>query len=162
MLAQSRHRLQRFDTVDRLRTAQPGKGESGQSEQSQCDFFHALSIDARSGDDRWYSIQDSLYDSRMTRYGHNLGYIDELYRRFDMKENSGSTLIASWKYFGPSRVAEMKTGANSGSDDLYCTYLNNARTRSAVQSGESSPSWGDDDSDRLGFDGASRMITKRW
>ena len=45
---------------------------------------------------------------------------------------------------------------------MTCTYLNNSRTRSAVQSPLSSPGWGQVDSDRLGYDGAGRMITKRW
>jgi hypothetical protein len=45
---------------------------------------------------------------------------------------------------------------------VTCTYLNNSRTRSAVQSPLSSPAWGQVDSDRLGYDGAGRMITKRW
>jgi len=38
----------------------------------------------------------------------------------------------------------------------------NARTRSSVQGGQSIPGWGDQSSDRLGFDGASRQITKRY
>ena len=45
---------------------------------------------------------------------------------------------------------------------MTCTYLNNSRTRSAVQSPLSSPGWGQVDSDRLGYDGPGRTITKRW
>ena len=45
---------------------------------------------------------------------------------------------------------------------LICTHMNNARTNSAVQSSVSNPAWGDRSSDRLGFDGAGRMIAKRY
>ena len=36
---------------------------------------------------------------------------------------------------------------------LTCTWLNNSRTHSAVQPGVSNPGRGDQDSDRLGYDG---------
>lgn len=68
------------------------------------------------------------------------------------------TDIAQWWFFGPGRVAELKLG-----NGLYCTQMNNARTNSAVQSPSSAnPAWGDVSSDRLGYDGAGRMITKRY
>ena len=46
--------------------------------------------------------------------------------------------------------------------DLVCSHLNNARARSAMQFGLASPAWGDVESDRLGYDGAGRMIAKRY
>ena len=55
------------------------------------------------------------------------------------------------------RVAELELG-----NGLFCTHMNNARTNSAVQSSVSNPAWGDQSSDRLGYDGAGRMITKRY
>ena len=45
---------------------------------------------------------------------------------------------------------------------LICTQLNNARTNSMVQSPDvPNPAWGDQSSDRLGYDGSGRMICKR-
>jgi len=68
------------------------------------------------------------------------------------------TSIATWSFWGPSRVAELALG-----NGLICTHLNNTRTNSAVQSpGVPNPDWGDRSSDRLGYDGAGRMITKRY
>ncbi|OQB84023.1 MAG: tRNA nuclease WapA precursor [Planctomycetes bacterium ADurb.Bin126] len=54
-------------------------------------------------------------------------------------------------------MAEVKLG-----NGLILTHMNNARTRSAVQDGVASPAWGDQSSDRLGYDGAGRMIVKRF
>jgi hypothetical protein len=62
---------------------------------------------------------------------------------------------------------------DSASNGLMCTRMNNARTRSAVQSGLANPAWGDKATDRLGYDpaspqrvrrasGAGRTITKRY
>jgi RHS repeat-associated protein len=82
---------------------------------------------------------------------------DLLYRRTDVKETSGGANIAKWSFFGPGRVAECELG-----NGLICSHLNNARTRSASQAGQSNPGWGGQSSDRLGFDGAGRMITKRY
>ncbi len=45
---------------------------------------------------------------------------------------------------------------------LICSWMNNARTNSAVQSTVSNPAWGDQSSDRLGYDGSGRMVTKRF
>ncbi len=70
--------------------------------------------------------------------------------------DAGGT-IASWQFFGPSRVAEVELA-----NGLICTFMNNARTRSARQSGQSTPAWGNQSSDRLGYDGSGRMITKRY
>jgi YD repeat-containing protein len=42
------------------------------------------------------------------------------------------------------------------------THLNNNRTNSAVQTGVPNPGWGTRSSDRLGYDGAGRLITKRY
>ena len=79
---------------------------------------------------------------------------DELYR---LKEITDGSAIAQWSFYGPGRVAEQELA-----NGLTCTYLNNARTNSAVQTTESNPAWGDDSSDRLGYDGAGRTITKRY
>jgi len=82
---------------------------------------------------------------------------DLLYRKTLVEETSGGADIAAWKFFGPARVAEV-TLANG----LACTSMNNARTHSAVQSTVSNPAWGNVSSDRLGYDGAGRMIAKRY
>ena len=66
--------------------------------------------------------------------------------------------IASWQFFGSERVAEVVLA-----NGLACTWMNNARTKSAVQSPMPvNPAWGDVSSDRLGYDGAGRAITKRY
>ena len=82
---------------------------------------------------------------------------DVLYRRTLVEETSGGADIASWKFFGPNRVAELTLG-----NGLIQTFMNNARTHSAVQSTLSNPSWGNQSSDRLGYDGPGRPITKRY
>ncbi len=82
---------------------------------------------------------------------------DTLYRRKQVKETTGGTNIASWEFMGPNRVAETSLG-----NGLICTWLNNDRTHSAVQSGVSNPAWGNQSSDRLGYDGSGRPITKRY
>jgi RHS repeat-associated protein len=94
-------------------------------------------------------------DSQMSDQGLSIGY-DILYR-YTLVYKTFDVQLARWEYFGPSRVAEI-----SLYNGLICTWMNNSRTRSAVQEGESSPSWGDQSSDRLGYDGAGRMITKRF
>ncbi len=89
---------------------------------------------------------------------------DLLYRRTDVSDTGGSS-IAAWQFFGPSRVAELTMG-----NGLICTQMNNDRTRSSIQEnqteddwqGQVTPPWGGQSSDRLGYDGASRMITKRY
>ena len=45
---------------------------------------------------------------------------------------------------------------------LIMSHMNNARTRSAIQAGQFIPVWGSVSSDRLGYDGAGRPITKRY
>ncbi len=82
---------------------------------------------------------------------------DSLYRRTLVEEASGGADIAKWEFFGLSRVAECELG-----NGLICSHMNNARTHSAVQSSVSNPGWGGDSSDRLGYDGTARMITKRY
>ena len=74
-----------------------------------------------------------------------------------MAEDSPAAAIAGWSFFGPSRVAEVQLG-----NGLISTWMNNARTNSAVQSGVPNPAWGNQSSDRLGYDGSGRMITKRY
>ena len=80
---------------------------------------------------------------------------DSLYRRTGIEEDPAS--IAAWYFFGPGRVAELMLG-----NGLICTHMNNARTNTALQADVANPAWGDQDSDRLGYDGAGRMITKRY
>ena len=92
--------------------------------------------------------------------GREVGYnYDELYRRIKIEDDPDDTPadIADWSFFGPGRVAELALVSG-----LICTHMNNARTNSAVQSSVSNPVWGDRSSDRLGYDGAGRMITKRY
>src|SRR5262249_12451658 len=83
---------------------------------------------------------------------------DALYRRTLVHDPSEGIDIARWEFFGPGRTAEVTL--NNGM--MIGTWMNNARTRSAVQEGLSSPGWGDQSSDRLGYDGAGRMTTKRF
>ena len=88
--------------------------------------------------------------------GRVLAYTtDDLYRRTQISE--GASALATWSFFGPARVPEVKLG-----NGLILTHMNNARTRSAVQNGVANPAWGDASSDRLGYDGAGRMIAKRF
>ena len=87
----------------------------------------------------------------------NSGY-DVLYRRKQVIEQSTSAVIATWQFYGPGRIAEVTLG-----NGIAQTMLNNARTNSAVQSpAPVNPAWGDYSSDRLGYDGAARNITKRY
>jgi RHS repeat-associated protein len=83
---------------------------------------------------------------------------DALYRRTDVRDTGAGSAIATWQFYGPSRVAEVALG-----NGLSCTFMNNPRTNSAAQaSGPANPAWGDNSSDRLGYDGAGRNITKRY
>ncbi len=82
---------------------------------------------------------------------------DDLYRRTLVEETSGGADIAAWEFFGSDRVAECVLG-----NGLIMSFMNNARTRSAMQEDLASPIWGNQSSDRLGYDGAGRIITKRF
>jgi RHS repeat-associated protein len=82
---------------------------------------------------------------------------DLLYRRTNINEDDGDTNIAAWEFFGPSRTAEIQLG-----NGLAATWMNNARTNSAVQSGVPNPAWNNTANDRLGYDGSGRPITKRY
>ena len=86
---------------------------------------------------------------------------DLLYRRnsFTAVYGEGTLETVSWQFFGPSRVVE--TAYDTGSP-LVATQMNNARTNSAVQVAVPLPGWGGISSDRLGYDGVGRMITKRY
>ena len=84
-------------------------------------------------------------------------FYDPLDRRSQVQETADDTNIAQWQFVGPGRVAEVTLG-----NGLICTWMNNARTNSAVQTGVANPGWGDKMSDRLGCDGAGRPITKRY
>ena len=82
---------------------------------------------------------------------------DVLYRSTLIQDITNSVNVAAWQFFGPRRVAEVTLG-----NSLICTWLNNARTNSAVQSSVADPAWGDQSSERLGYDGTGRPITKRF
>jgi RHS repeat-associated protein len=94
---------------------------------------------------------------------------DALYRRTLAQDVTNSVDVAAWQFFGPSRVAEVTLGSG-----LICTWMNNTRTHSTVLSQGANypiipppppvpnPDWGDQSSDRLGYDGAGRPITKRY
>ncbi len=87
----------------------------------------------------------------------NSGY-DVLYRKKQIIEAATSAVIATWQFYGPGRIAEVALA-----NGLAQSYLNNARTNSAVQSPNPvNPPWGNNTSDRLGYDGAGRNITKRY
>jgi hypothetical protein len=82
---------------------------------------------------------------------------DALYRRQQIIEAATSAVIASWQYFGSNRIATVTLG-----NGLVCSNMNNAQTRSAIQSGLPTPGWGSIATDQLGYDGAGRMIGKRF
>ena len=104
---------------------------------------------------------ESAPPSRFTyANAREIGYnYDDLYRRTQTQDepDSAPADIAQWWFFGPGRVAEVKLG-----NALYQTHMNNARTRSAVQEGVAAIAWGTQSSDRLGYDGAGRMVAKRF
>jgi hypothetical protein len=83
------------------------------------------------------------------------GY-DLLYRRNSVTETSGGASIAAWQFFG-NRTALVTLG-----NGLACSFMNNAQTRSAIQSGQTTPGWGSITTDQLGYDGAARPIGKRY
>ncbi len=85
------------------------------------------------------------------------GAFDALYRKQQIVEGATGAAIAARQYFGPGRVAEVALG-----NGLIQTMLNNARTHSAVQGTVPNPAWGTPSSDRLGYDGAARLIGKRY
>ena len=76
--------------------------------------------------------------------------------RMYLKTSDGAD-IASWKVVGANGVAELALA-----NGLVQTFMNNARTHSAVQTTVGNPTWHNQSSDRLGYDGASRPITKRY
>jgi YD repeat-containing protein len=95
---------------------------------------------------------DLMYpNTRQVGYGY-----DALYRRNGIAE-AGGTPIVSWDFFG-YRTA--RATLNNG--NLVCSYMNNAGTRSAAQEGQATPPWGDNTTDRLGYDGSGRLIAKRY
>jgi RHS repeat-associated protein len=83
------------------------------------------------------------------------GY-DALYRRNQVTETSTSDSIAQWNFVG-QRAVEVLLG-----NGLIQTMLNNNRAHSMVQTTVPNPAWGNASSDRLGYDGSSRMIAKRY
>jgi hypothetical protein len=46
--------------------------------------------------------------------------------------------------------------------NLTSSNMNNAQTRSAIQQGQPTPPWGSISTDQLGYDGAGRLIGKRY
>ncbi len=81
---------------------------------------------------------------------------DALYRRSQIIEQATGAAIADWQYFG-QRQATVTLG-----NGLVCSNMNNAQNRSAIQSGLPTPAWGNITTDQLGYDGAGRMIGKRY
>ena len=112
-------------------------------------------------DYREYTPGDELGDIDWKVYGRSDRWVVKRYEhQSDMGVClliDGSASIAQWQFFGPGRVAEVELG-----NGLIETHMNNARTHSAVQSSVPAPGWGSAGSDRLGFDGAARMIAKRF
>jgi YD repeat-containing protein len=104
--------------------------------------------------DAWtsWTATDLMYPS--TRQV-TMGY-DVLYRKNTINETSGGASIAEWQFFG-SRVANLTLG-----NGITCSFMNNAGTNSAVQATVLNPVWGDNTTDRLGYDGSGRMIAKRF
>jgi hypothetical protein len=84
-----------------------------------------------------------------------IGY-DLLYRKNAIHETSGGASIAAWQFFG-NRTATITLG-----NGVVCSFMNNDQTRSAIQAGLPTPPWGSGTSDQLGFDGAGRVIAKRY
>jgi len=80
---------------------------------------------------------------------------DALYRKNAINETSGGASIAAWQFFG-YRTATVTLG-----NGIVTSFMNNAQTRSAIQSGQPTPAWGDITTDQLGYDGAGRLIGKR-
>jgi RHS repeat-associated protein len=74
-----------------------------------------------------------------------------------VQDTTNSVYIAKWQFFKTDRVAEVALG-----NGMICTYMNNSRTHSAVQSAVANPAWGTPSSDKLGYDGSGRPITKRY
>ena len=86
---------------------------------------------------------------------------DLLYRRtflYPVYAFFGGIDSVAWQFCGPNRVVE----TNYASGSLIATQMNNARTHSAIQATVPLPVWGNISTDRLGYDGAGRMITKRY
>lgn len=81
---------------------------------------------------------------------------DSLYRRNGLIEDSTSASIAQWDFFG-NRTAKVALG-----NGITCSFMNNAQTNSAVQSTVPLPAWGNNTTDRLGYDGSGRLIAKRF
>jgi len=104
--------------------------------------------------DEWTSLVATGYTYPQGRQLANIH--DALFRRIEVK-NRGDSSIAKWQFFGAARPVEVEFA-----NGIICTMMNNSRTRSSRQSGLATPSWGDESSDRLGYDGAGRMATKRY
>ncbi len=85
----------------------------------------------------------------------DVGY-DALYRKASLYDATDSAAVANWAYFG-NRVATVTLG-----NGITCSSMNNAQSRAAVQAGQPTPPWGAASGDRLGYDGAGRMIAKRY
>jgi RHS repeat-associated protein len=81
---------------------------------------------------------------------------DALYRKNTINETTGGASIAAWQFFG-NRVATVTLG-----NGIICSFMNNAQSRSAIQAGQPTPPWGNATTDQLGYDGAGRVITKRY
>jgi RHS repeat-associated protein len=104
--------------------------------------------------DKWTSLtatQVTYPNGRQVASGY-----DALYRCNSITETSGGGSIAAWEFFG-SRTAKAALG-----NGITCSFMNNAQTNSAVQAGVPNPAWGNNTTDRLGYDGSGRLIAKRF
>jgi YD repeat-containing protein len=103
--------------------------------------------------DAWTSLPATdltLPSTRQLAFGY-----DALYRKNAVHETSGGASIAAWQFFG-SRTATLTLG-----NGIVTSFMNNAQSRSAIQSGQATPAWGSITTDHLGYDGAGRRIGKR-
>ena len=94
--------------------------------------------------DGFTSLPASQFTYPNTRQVNNS--FDKLYRRQQIIEAATSAVIASWQYFGLSRIATVTLG-----NGLVCSNMNDAQSRSAIQSGLPTPAWGSIATDQLGM-----------
>jgi YD repeat-containing protein len=82
---------------------------------------------------------------------------DKMYRLILVKEADTKLPIVKWRFVGPGRLIDATFG-----NGIACRYRNDGATASAAQASDTAPAWGDACSDHLGYDGAGRMIGKRY
>lgn len=83
---------------------------------------------------------------------------DRLHRATSVTNASGDEpVIASWAFVGASRVLHANLA-----NGIECRYRNDAASHSAAQAATGAQPWGQPCDDRMGYDGAGRMIGKRY